>query len=65
MLYYHFSQVQDVVDLYREELSRENMANKSSVQAYISAVRAARQADKKTLTRIFKHKDNKDIRCVL
>jgi len=40
------------------------MANDSSVQAYISAVRAARQADKKTLSKLFKDKDNKDIRCV-
>lgn len=38
------------------------MANRSSVQAYLSAVRAARHADKKTLSKLFKQKSNKDIR---
>ena len=56
--------VKDVVDFYRDELSRENMANQSSVQAYIGAVRAARQADKKTLSEIFNDEKNKEIRCV-
>ena len=57
-----FHQIHDVLESYHKDLTAENMANMSSVLAYISAVRAARQADKKTLSKIFKDKANKDIR---
>lgn len=57
-------QIKEVLDLFHEDLTKDNMANASSVQAYVTAVRAARQADKKTLSKIFKSKANKDIRLV-
>nr|XP_039272925.1 microsomal triglyceride transfer protein-like isoform X1 [Styela clava] len=44
-----------------KQLSKVNMANISSAQAYITAVRAARQADKDTLMQLLKLKEFKDI----
>nr|CAB3264072.1 microsomal triglyceride transfer protein large subunit-like [Phallusia mammillata] len=57
--------INEVLNLYHEELTKDNMANSSSVQAYVTAVRAARQADKHQLTKVMKDKANEDIRLTL
>ncbi|XP_076825424.1 microsomal triglyceride transfer protein-like [Clavelina lepadiformis] len=57
--------IQDILELHHEDLTKVNMANSSSVQAYLTAVRAARQADKKTLSKMMKDKANEDIRLTL
>jgi len=57
--------IERVVSSQFEALTKENMANISSVEAYITAVRAARQADKKTLEEIFNDPSNKKIKLTL
>ena len=65
MQFYDFLlKIERVVSSQFEALTKENMANISSVEAYITAVRAARQADKKTLEEIFNDPSNKKIKYV-
>jgi len=54
-----------VVDAEHDSLAKENMANISSAEAFISAVRAARQSSEKVLDEVVNNEDNKDIRLTL
>ena len=56
------SQIKDIVEIFHKDLSKENMANISSAQAYITAVRAARQATKEELQDVLDDVKNKNLR---
>ena len=51
-----------MVDAEHDSLAKENMANISSAEAFISAVRAARQSSEKILDEVVNNEDNQDIR---
>lgn len=56
------TQIKQVVETQHEALTKDNMANVTSVQSYITAVRAARQSNQQTLSEIMQDPDNEDIR---